>query len=349
MLPILKNRQLRINLLIGLGLISIPFLSSPDLNEGIKMLGVKGFQKSLFSYFLLTVFFYVNYYAIIPKLYITKQWWWFVTIMVLSYVMILKLPEMIIGDFGRPPLEPAFNNELPPPPPKRAENILLSFFSRDNYFFQFLGVLALSLFLRIDEHLNKIKSEKLATEVSYLKAQINPHFLFNTLNSLYALALTKSDKTPSAILKLSDLMRHAVTESNQNYIPLEKEIIYIKNFIGLQQLRLTNSTKLTTNFTGDFKNNTIAPMLLISIIENAFKYGANADDDSKILIDLNIDDNNLLTLNVENTVVNEKMASSEKGLKNTKKQLRILYPNKHQLTINREDNIHKVHLSIQLK
>jgi len=355
-MTLFKNRQLLINTFIGIGLISIPFLSSPDLGTGLEMLQIKGFQASLFSYFLLLLFFYANYYYIIPKFYISRHWLPLVAIVIASYLVVLTLPELVVGEKPKLPLG-SMDVDIPPLPklnhPERNHhepNIFFEFFSRDHYIFQFLGVFMLSLFLRINEHLNEVKNEKLTTEVSYLKAQINPHFLFNTLNSIYALALTKSDKTPNAILKLSDLMRHVVTESNQQYISLQKEVNYIKNFIDLQKLRLTNTTKLTTNFTGDFKKHKITPLILISIIENAFKYGVGNEGFSEIKLDLKVD-NNLLTLYVENTIAVKEndIHSTEEGLKNTKKQLHIFYPNKHLLSIKNDNTTFKVNLTIQLE
>ncbi len=353
-MTLFKNRQLLINIFIGLGLISIPFLSSPDLGSGLEMLKIHGFQKSLFSYFFLLLFFYGNYYFIIPKFYITKRWLPLTLIIIICFLVVLKIPELVIGNRMGLPLH-SVGKSIPPPLPQehQRQNFIFNFFSREHYIYQFLGVFVLSLFLRINEHLNDMKNEKLISEVSYLKAQINPHFLFNTLNSIYALSLTKSDKAPNAILKLSDLMRHVVSESSQKYISLQKEVDYIKNFIDLQLLRLTENTLLDTNFTGDFKRYNIAPLLLISIIENAFKYGANANDISKIIINLSVNSNNLLILNVENMVVNtfnnNADSSTEKGLKNTIKQLKILYPHRHGLSIITENNKHKVNLTIQLE
>ncbi|MFD0988573.1 sensor histidine kinase [Mariniflexile jejuense] len=353
-MSLLKNRQLVINIFIGLGLISIPFLSSPDLSNGWQMLQVKGFQKSLFSYTLLLLFFYTNYYLIIPKFYITKRWIVLTTTVIVSYLIILKLPDLILGSHPKLPFNPRISNSpsnLPPYLPKRNEIPFFNLFDKEHYLYQFLGVFSLSLFLRTHEHLNDVKNEKLTTEVSYLKAQINPHFLFNTLNSIYALALTKSDKTPNAILKLSDLMRHVVTESHQNNISLQKEINYIQNFIDLQKLRLTERTKLTTIFTGNFKKYQIAPLILISVIENAFKYGVSSEDASEINLSLSVNKNNLLTLNVENTIVvkSNKNNSTEEGIKNTKKQLNIFYPNKHVLRIKTDKNTYNINLTIQLE
>ena len=138
----------------------------------------------------------------------------------------------------------------------------------------FLLVIALAFLIKITNRLNEINTEKRNAEVSYLKAQINPHFLFNTLNSLYALTLQKSNEAPIAVLKLSGIMRYVVTESNREYVPLEKELNYIKDYIALQKLRLDPNVSLVFEIDGEPFGKAIAPLLLIPFIENAFKYGA---------------------------------------------------------------------------
>ncbi|WP_053992282.1 sensor histidine kinase [Mangrovimonas sp. TPBH4] len=344
-----NNRYLLINLLIGIGLVSIPFLTSPDLGSGLEMLKVKPFQRSLLSYILLVLVFYGNYYFIVPKFYIKKRWLWFLGLSLLGYLLVFNLPQMLIPEqlpnsMGRP-MMPSF-----PPQPR---NPLLPFgiFSRDSYFFHYIVVFLLSLFLRLEEHLHAVQNEKLATEVSYLKAQINPHFLFNTLNSLYALTLTKSDEAPKAVIKLSNLMRYVVTESDQKMVDLKKEIDYIQNFIALQKLRLSNDTTVTANFTGDFSNKKIAPLLLINFIENAFKYGPSAGNNSEIVIDLSVNKENSLFLIVENTFSNkyqDEQSSTMQGLKNTQRRLNIVYPNAHKLTTSVDSGRFKIALKLDL-
>lgn len=341
------NRQFSINLLLGVGLISIPFLTSPDLSSGMQMLEVPPFQRSFLSYFLLLIFFYLNFYVLVPKFYFTKKWGWLLFIAAVYYVLILKVPEVLIQD-KLPPTKPNENFLLPMHKPNMvwAERI----FSRDHYFFQFIVVFLLSSFLKIDEQLHEIKKEKLTTEVSFLKAQINPHFLFNTLNSLYALTLTKSDEAPAAILKLSNLMRHVVTESNQDYVSLQNEIKYIQDFINLQKLRLTENISLTTQFSGDFSNCKIAPLLLINFIENAFKYGVNAEDEAKIVVDIYVNKQKTLTLRVENTIVKTaNKQATQQGEKNAQKRLETLYPKKHTLHISKNKTDYAVVLTLQLK
>lgn len=341
------NRSLIINILLGLALISIPFLTSPDVTTGLQLFNIPPFQKTLVSYILLVVFLYLNYYLLVPKFYLQKKWLLYFIIVVLCYVIILKVPSLFIktqqGNPFAPPPPPGFSNGKTP----------LGVFSKDSYFFQFLVTFLLSLFFRIEENLNKVKNENLASEASYLKAQINPHFLFNTLNSLYALALTKSKKAPDAILKLSNLMRYAVSENNQTRISLQKEIAYIKDFISLQKLRLTKNVTLSTNFSGNFSETQIAPLILINFIENAFKYGANNEETSTILINIHVDQEKTLFLNVENTIVDTPKnfeKSTKKGLENTQKRLQILYPNKHNLVISTTTKpTYQVALTIELE
>ena len=130
--------------------------------------------------------------------------------------------------------------------------------------------------LKINSRLKLAEKEKVNAELSYLKAQINPHFLFNTLNSIYSLAIEKSDYTATAVVKLSSMMRYVITDASHKFVPLEKEINYISNYIELQKLRIDSSIKLMYTVTGDISDKKIAPLVLISFIENAFKYGVNA-------------------------------------------------------------------------
>lgn len=199
---------------------------------------------------------------------------------------------------------------------------------------QFLLVFSLSFLLRINQRLTHIEKEKLKTEVSYLRAQINPHFLFNTLNSLYALTLEKSDAAPEAVLKLSSMMRYVVTESGRDTVALDNEISYIKNYISLQQLRMDGNTAFTFIVTGSAAGKYISPMLLIPFIENAFKYGLNPEEDAAIDIHIDITDTELLLTTKNNKVtVSGTIEESGHGVDNTRQRLEYLYPNKHKLLI----------------
>ncbi|MAZ25851.1 MAG: hypothetical protein CL868_02080 [Cytophagaceae bacterium] len=366
---LLKNRQLLINILLGLGLISIPFLTSPDLAIGTAMFKITGFQRSFLSYLLLLIFFYVNYYIFIPKFYVQKKWLVLVVVLIACFAIVHIIPDLIIDDQKLPKPEDVginpseFSNSIGSPqnspggfpdkmPPKGPDNEFMGgLFSRGSYLFQFIMVFVLSLHLRINNYLKEVRNEQLQTEISYLKAQINPHFLFNTLNSIYALALKKEDKTPMAVLKLSNIMRYVVTESDQKSVPLRDEIEYIIDYIDLQKLRLTKDVDVSFNVKGSPANHRIAPMLLIIFVENAFKYGVSPENPSKIAIFMSFENEDEVVLVVENTNFNNQIFDTEttkEGLRNTKKRLEYAYPNKHHLEITETSETYKVRLKIAL-
>lgn len=339
---VFDNKQLLINCLVGVLLISIPFLTSPDLNAGIELFSITPFKRDLFSHLLLLVFFYVNFYYIIPKFYIRKHWFKLIVLVLFCYLIVLKLPQFVFPyDFSGKFHKKGFHgNKL----------MEMGLFSRSNYFFQFMLAFFLSLYLKMNQYIETIKNEKLLTEVSYLKAQINPHFLFNTLNSVYALALKKSDDAPNAILKLSGMMRYVVSKSNEALVSLNDEIAYISDYINLQKLRLTDEVHLDFTLEGTTENKKIAPLLLITFIENAFKYASEAGEATHITITIKVTDN-LLLLMTENTFTSSMINSIEgthQGQINTKKRLELLYPDKHQLQINKTKNLYQVQLQIQL-
>ncbi|MEE3244016.1 MAG: histidine kinase [Bacteroidota bacterium] len=360
----MKLRTPLAQVFIGIVLLSIPFITSPDLQSGIKLLQIKPFQYNFIGYLLLLLFFYVNYYVFIPQYYIPKKYWMFTGFLMISYVIITYVPDLFFdipkptgpGAGGPPPQGMRPPDGMQPPggmPPTGVPNpnepsTLFSF--RESYIIQFLIVAGLSLLMRLNAHLKQVQQEKLIAEVSYLKAQINPHFLFNTLNSLYALALRKSDEAPEAILKLSGMMRYVVTESKHTKVALKKEFAYLKDYVALQKLRLAQDVKLTFTITGDPKHLEIAPLILITYIENAFKYGINPDEDSEIIIDVEAKEKGI-ALHVSNRIVVDKALLpeiSEEGHKNTRKRLDHLYPSKYDLSIDEDGEMYRVKLYIEL-
>jgi two-component system LytT family sensor kinase len=195
-----------------------------------------------------------------------------------------------------------------------------------------------------------LEKEKLNAELALLKMQVNPHFLFNTLNNIYSLSLNNSNETSGAILKLSHLMRYILEESTgeQRLVCLEQEIDFIHDYIDLYRLRSDEKFYPQFVYDGGFDNKKIAPLLLIPFIENAFKHGLTKDAENPIKIKAVLDDD---TLNL--TVINRKRkthkpVSHKTGLENTRKRLQSLYPNKHKLIINEDEDYFEVRLSIIL-
>ena len=180
----------------------------------------------------------------------------------------------------------------------------------------------------------RLESEKLTAELSFLKMQINPHFLFNTLNNIYSLSLKKSDNTPDSILKLSDMMRYMLYEKEdaEYHVPLNKEIKYLENFIALQKLRYSGEMHMSFEIKGDTANQKICPLILVPFVENAFKHGVLNDAANPLSIQLTAAADNKLIFEIRNKINNNnKDLNGGIGLVNVKKRLELLYPGRHQL------------------
>lgn len=198
--------------------------------------------------------------------------------------------------------------------------------------------------IRKDEH---IHTQNTIAELSLLKSQISPHFLFNVLNSLYALSLKKAEETPDVILKLSDILRYSLYESQGKEIPIVDEIHILKTYIDIEQLRVPENTSITFGYT---VNNPvkIAPMLLLPLVENAFKHGIDSSiDASYIKASLSCNSKNLI-FTCKNSF--KEVASKDFGgigIKNIKKRLQLLYPMRHSLEIIKNENVFAVTLEIK--
>lgn len=177
----------------------------------------------------------------------------------------------------------------------------------------------------------EIEEKHKSAELALYKTQINPHFFFNTLNTIYSLIITKSEKTEDAFVRFTELMKYSYSKIDNDHITIKEEVEYIRNYIELQKLRLNNATKVV--FDCDVKNEllTIPPMMLISFIENAFKYGSSSSKDCEIKIVLKEEGGNILFI-VENDVIIIPTANEVKsvGVENTKARLNILYPEMHE-------------------
>ncbi|MBC7748428.1 MAG: sensor histidine kinase [Methylotenera sp.] len=196
--------------------------------------------------------------------------------------------------------------------------------------------------------MNQIEAEQTSSELARLKAQINPHFLFNTLNGIYGLALTKSDKTAEYLLKLSSIMRYTLSETSSEKVPLENEINYLHNYIALQKIRLTETTRIDFTVTGNIDAQQIPPLLFINFIENAFKYGVSNEVETEIKIHLIIEENKI-TLCVKNAKINQNHVSSsnEIGLMNIKRRLDLIFENNYKLEIENTEKTFEVNLMIK--
>lgn len=212
-----------------------------------------------------------------------------------------------------------------------------------------IGLLAQKYF-EVSKQKEAVQQQQIIAELNLLKSQINPHFLFNVLNSIYSLSLKKSDDTPGIVLKLSEIMRYMLYETRQDSVPLQKEIQLLQDYLDIERIRIGPEHNIQLNLATPITG-AIAPALLIPFVENAIKHGTDSMlSDAFIFIDIRIE-NNILIFNCKN---NYKLANSAGriggiGLDNVRKRLNLLYNGNHQLHITDESGIFEVLLKINLK
>ncbi|MBK0401884.1 sensor histidine kinase [Adhaeribacter sp. BT258] len=191
-------------------------------------------------------------------------------------------------------------------------------------------------------------AEKKTAELSFLKAQINPHFLFNTLNNIYSLAITQSPNTAPSIMELSNIMRYVTDDATKDFVTVDREVDCIRDYISLQSLRLGESTQVIFEVTGQTENKKIAPLILMTFIENNFKYGVSNHEKTNITIKL-ISDDQKIGFFCQNKIFvhHNQMETTGIGLSNTRNRLELAYPNKHSLDISNNNGLYTVHLTLQ--
>lgn len=194
----------------------------------------------------------------------------------------------------------------------------------------------------------EIAAEKNKAELALYKAQINPHFMFNTLNMLYALVLSGSDKTESAFVKFSNILRYMYAQTHSENIPIGQEIEYIRQYTDLQKLRLNHHTRVTLTAKTDNETTPVPSMIFITFVENAFKYGTSADTDCNIQINICLK-NGLLSFDTVNNIIRHVDSEHEGiGIANCRKRLELLYPGRYELENGPTGNVYITKLKIQL-
>ena len=199
------------------------------------------------------------------------------------------------------------------------------------------------------------ENETMQSELRFLKSQINPHFLFNTLNSLYALTLKKSDKAPDIVIKLSEMMRYMLYECNEPTVPLRKEINYLQNYLDLERLRQRDGIDITLSVKGAVVDQQIAPLLLIPFLENSFKHGINAAIKAGFVHATLEVQPRAIHFNLENTKGSPIPRSPDAsrpsggiGLVNVRRRLELLYPGRYDLDVRETPGTYAIHLNLQL-
>ena len=285
---------------------------------------------------------YLNYFYLLPRFLIHKNIFKYLLEFIIPFVIIVTLhiflKRYIYADLGES---------------KRflhSSKFILQHASITLFIAIFVGMLKFAEdWLALETRRKELENEKLTAELTFLKAQINPHFLFNTLNNLYYLAFTNSPNTTEVIAKLSQMMRYMIYDSNHEKVLLSKEIEYIENYIGLEKLRLNNEIPINFSVEGDVNHVKIVPLILITFLENAFKHGvSNNSTNAYISVNLKVQNKTLIYL-VENSILEtNNHEKSGIGLQNVKRRLDLSYPEKYRLEVVSSEKDYKINLSLDI-
>jgi len=207
-------------------------------------------------------------------------------------------------------------------------------------------------FIRTQQRLTELAKEKAETELNFLKSQINPHFLFNSINSVYFLIDKKNEEARNALYKFSEMLRYQLYECNGDKIPVEKEITFLKDYVDLQKLRTDEQYKIEFNCSPEVHGFSIEPILLIPFVENSFKHISHFTDGrvNAINIDITKQDGEM-RLSVKNTTEQGHVNGKEPGgigLVNVQRRLELLYPNRHKLTLTKKENLFEAELKLKI-
>lgn len=299
------------------------------------------------SHFILTVIIaYLNYFVLLPRFLERKRWLRYIAEFIVPFAIIVAL-RVIIQRY-----------------------IIDGFTHHERYFYSstfivqtavitlfitiFISLLRfVSEWFQIEAIKKEVETEKLTAELNFLKAQINPHFLFNTLNNLYYLAYSKSENTTEVISRLSQVMRYMIYDANHERVLLDKEIEYMQNYIGLESLRLNNQIPISFVTKGNTNGVEIAPLILITFLENAFKHGVTSNNpEAWVNIRIHVE-NDRLYYSVENSkgknALLDNGGKSGIGLSNVRRRLELVYPAKHTLKVEDTPDRYYIELEITLR
>jgi hypothetical protein len=316
---------------------------------------------------LLVGYFYLNMNVLVPHWLSKKKVAAYMVITLFCFFLIcFALPSLThqFYDLGRPsdmPFPRRPFDLFPSPDTSLLQGMVnrwqLYSMRLHNPTIQFLLVFILSTGLKVltqwyheQQQLLEMEKSRIEAELSFLKSQIHPHFLFNCLNSIYYMTLSKDDKAPETVLSLANFLRFVITESDSSFIPMEKEINMMEEYLDLQRLRTSEKFELQFVREGNFGEYSIMPLTFIPFVENAFKYGISAHENCFIHIKIKME-GGTLTFTCDNsimTAVKNRARSSGVGLENIKKRMALAYPNRYSLEIDEDSSAFHVQLQISI-
>jgi len=303
----------------------------------------RAFTVTLIKVIDLALMIYITNYVLIPRLFYRKKYAWFILAFILL-VLTSSITKMnILGRIMNAPQLYSLSGDLKT---RIYDNVI-------PHFFLVIAGAAVKLmfdYSKLQQRMAETAREKAEAELNFLKSQINPHFLFNSLNSVYFLIDKNNDKARQSLHKFSDMLRYQLYEVNGAKIPVEREISYLKDYVDLQKLRKDDHYSVTFNYTPQVSGFSIEPLLLIPFVENAFKHvSSNMDKNNFVKLEMTRKDGQFIFSAVNSK---EQVKTTDPysgiGLNNVKRRLELLYPGKHELTIVDQDGIYKVDLKLKI-
>lgn len=292
------------------------------------------------------ILFYINYIYLIDRFLFKKKFILYLVINI-ALIIVFALLQSGIAEALRPSPEelfekyPRLGEKGPHPGPPFAMRMVVEYLSILFVIGLSVAIKATSRWHRDSIHLEQAKNMQLEADLRNLRTQLNPHFLFNTLNNIYSLIAVDQSRAQDAVYRLSNLLRYVMYDNNEKFVPIDKELEFTKNYIDLMKLRLSSDVKLNVLIDNKGSTDMIASLMFITLIENAFKHGINSGKDSFIDISILVDPGIGVLCTIENSFV-EKEDNLESrtgiGLANLSRRLELLYPNRYEFTVEKRTN-----------
>ncbi|MEP5341378.1 MAG: histidine kinase [Algibacter sp.] len=331
------------HLLIWVVLFSMPYLLSYGQEQDINRVVIHFWIPLVFS----AILFYLNYFVLIDKFLFTKKTIWFVGVNLILIGFFIFLKETIEGLYFQDLLKKRTSSDGPNRPFKMFIYVQMISYMAPLLFS--IAVKTTKRWVKTEAERKEAANFKLQSELQHLHYQLQPHFFFNSLNNIYAMVDVSPDQAKTSIHSLSKLMRYMLYETNEEQVSLSKEIDFMKKYMELMKLRVSDKTVVNYSFPSEGTEIKIAPLLFISLIENAFKHGVSASKESTIDINMTYSDSTVL-FTIENHNFPKKIedkSGSGIGLPNIKKRLELLYPNKNSFKTSVNDSRFVAQLEIE--
>lgn len=338
-MPTRRKQTLALHIIACLFLVLMPIVDAPSPNaRRILLLNNPYFEIDFVLHVTCVFFGYFNYFVLIPRFFHKPLKIVYTVIVISIFLFICSIP-WLIADM---PFFDIFQEQ---------DEINIHFVIQIRHvFFLFVTIFLFSLMTWSEQRRRMIERAISTADLRYLKAQINPHFLFNSLNSIYVQLQTNPSAAGNSLVKMSNIMRYIMKSAESNSENLDLAIAYLEDYLSLQEGRFQNTVQVIYKKNIPDNKYLIAPLLLIPFVENAFKYGINSSEKAIISIDISVAGNALL-LEVVNRDYSKDIvvpASTGIGIDNTRKRLDLLYPGRYSLKIDKEGGLFKVLLRIQL-